>query len=196
MPTVLFNGVPKRQPVLTDETAAIVVALKTRTMPVKQAVNESMAAFSRLKDMGAQHLYLKYCSTFDSTSEGNIGSVADAVMEKWGIPYTVLCTSLPVNGRTVQDGNLYVNGIPLAESHIKDHPLTPMRNSFVPKLMEAQSKYGAHVLGLEQMTEMAKAKESNETYIENMIGKESPVSLSLKILLPPGAECSRHPERY
>lgn len=145
VPTVLFNGVPGTLPELKADTAAVVVALKTRTMPKAQAVAESMEAFAWLKAMGAEKLYLKYCSTFDSTADGNIGPAADAVMETYNIPYTVLCPSLPVNGRTVKDGRLYVNGILLEESHMKDHPLTPMRDSFVPRLMEVQSKYRAYV---------------------------------------------------
>lgn len=141
VPTVLFNGVPKEKPKLKDDTAAVVVALKTRTMPKEEAVEESMEAFAWLREIGAEKLYLKYCSTFDSTAEGNIGPVADAVLKKYRIPFTVLCPSLPVNGRTVRGGKLYVNGILLEESHMKDHPLTPMRKSFIPELMERQSEY-------------------------------------------------------
>lgn len=148
--TVLFNGVPKDCPQLSEETEAVVVALKSRTMPKQQAVSESMEAFRWLRRMGARQLYLKYCSTFDSTAEGNIGPVADAVLEEYGIPYTVLCPSLPVNGRTVQNGNLYVNGVLLEESHMKDHPLTPMWDSYLPRLMEAQSKYPVYPVALGQ----------------------------------------------
>ena len=81
VPTVLFNGIPKEKPKLKDDIAALVVALKTRTMPKDEAVAESMEAFAWLKEAGANKLYLKYCSTFDSTREGNIGPVADAVLE-------------------------------------------------------------------------------------------------------------------
>ena len=140
VPTVLFNGIPDAEPELSEETKAVVIALKTRTMPRDHAVAESLAAFRKLKRMGASQLYLKYCSTFDSTSEGNIGPVADAVMKTWNIPYTVLCPSLPVNGRTVKNGILYVNGVPLAESPMRNHPLTPMRDSNLVNLMEMQSE--------------------------------------------------------
>lgn len=120
---------------------AVVIALKTRTLPRAEAVAESLAAFWWLRKAGAEHLYFKYCSTFDSTKEGNIGPVTDAVLEGLGIPYTLLCPSLPVNGRTVKGGVLYVNGVPLHESHMKDHPLTPMWASRVCDLMDEQGSY-------------------------------------------------------
>lgn len=151
VPTVLFNGVPKTIPEFDPDTAAVVVALKTRTMPAGQAVAESMEAFEWLSTMGAEQLYLKYCSTFDSTENGNIGPVVDAVMDRYKIPYTLLCPSLPVNGRTVTNGILYVNGIPLAESHMRNHPLTPMKDSDLVRLMESQAKYRAKALRLEDM---------------------------------------------
>ena len=151
VPTVLFNGIPDTMPELSGETSAVVIALKTRTMPKEQAVEESLAAFRKLKEMGAVQLYLKYCSTFDSTSEGNIGPVADAVMKEWQIPYTVLCPSLPVNGRTVKSGILYVNGVPLADSPMRNHPLTPMRDSSLVNLMEMQSEFPAKVIGNSSM---------------------------------------------
>lgn len=148
VPTVLFNGIPDPVPAWDQGTTAVVIALKTRTMPAGQAVKESMEAFAWLKKAGAKQLYLKYCSTFDSTEQGNIGPVTDAVMDAYGIPYTLLCPSLPVNGRTVEHGILSVNGVPLAESHMRNHPLTPMRDSNLVGLMEAQAKYRAYVLGL------------------------------------------------
>lgn len=152
IPTVLFNGIPEKTPELKNEIRAIVVAMKTRTAPASQAVQETMEAFAWMKELGVQQLYLKYCSTFDSTKEGNIGPVVDAVMDAYEIPYTLLCPSLPVNGRTVKDGKLYVNGILLEESHMKDHPLTPMRDSAIARLMEAQAKYRGVVMPLEALT--------------------------------------------
>lgn len=139
--TVLVNGIPERKLELPDGIRALVVALKSRTAPVQEAVEESLKAFGWLKEMGAGQLYLKYCSTFDSTDQGNIGPVVDAVMERYGYEQTVLCPSLPVNGRTVKNGILYVNGVKLEESSMKDHPLTPMRKSRISELMEKQGKY-------------------------------------------------------
>ena len=145
--TVLVNGTPKQEITLPDKTRAVVVALKSRTALVEEAVQESLEAFDWLKKMGAAQLYLKYCSTFDSTDQGNIGPVVDAVMERYGYDQTVLCPSLPVNGRTVKNGVLYVNGAKLEESSMKDHPLTPMRKSRISDLMEKQGKYSCVELG-------------------------------------------------
>ncbi len=149
VPTVLLNGCPKTFPKLTEDVQAVVIALKSRTEPAAQAVEESLQAFRALKEMGARQLYFKYCSTFDSTEDGNIGPVADAVLREWQIPYTLLCPALPVNGRCVLDGILYVNGVPLSESPMRNHPLTPMRESSLVKLMEMQSCYQAAVISRE-----------------------------------------------
>lgn len=138
--TVLINGIPGSD-LGEIQAQAMVIALKSRTEERKQAVQDSLQAFQWLKEQGAEILYFKYCSTFDSTDQGNIGPVIDQVMETMGFPYTVLCPSLPVNGRTVKDGNLYVNGVLLEESHMKDHPLTPMRRSRIGDLMQVQGKY-------------------------------------------------------
>lgn len=138
--TVLCNGVPKDGEQFED-AQAIVIALKTRTMEKNQAVAGSLEAVEWLKEHGAGQIYVKYCSTFDSTKEGNIGPVMDALLEKYQVPYSILCPSLPVNGRTVEKGKLYVNGVPLDESPMKNHPLTPMWDAEIKNLMEAQSKY-------------------------------------------------------
>ena len=150
--TILLNGVPE-QGLGMNEYDAIVIALKTRTEPAGEAVEHTMEAVKWLEQHGAAQYYLKYCSTFDSTKEGNIGPVLDAVLEYLEETYTVLCPSLPVNGRTVKDGHLYVNGVPLDESPMKDHPLTPMWDSRIKHLMEAQSKYKCIELNGEQLKE-------------------------------------------
>ncbi|WP_432627352.1 four-carbon acid sugar kinase family protein [Brotaphodocola sp.] len=154
VPTVLFNGIPQQCPKLSDQTRAIVVALKSRTEEPQKAVSESLDAFAWLKTMGAEKLYLKYCSTFDSTDQGNIGPVIDAVMERYALTRTVLCPALPVNGRTVRDGKLYVNGVLLEESPMKDHPLTPMRKSRIADLMRVQGKYPCREISAETMQRM------------------------------------------
>lgn len=165
VPTVLFNGIPESLPEISEATKAMVIALKTRTMPRERAVEESLAAFRKLKEMGASQLYLKYCSTFDSTREGNIGPVADAVLKAWKIPYTVLCPSLPVNGRTVKDGILYVNGVPLSESPMRNHPLTPMRESSLVKLMEIQSEFPAKAVGSNFTATAERAEAESPCYL-------------------------------
>ena len=125
MRTILYNGIPETRD-LEDGADAVVIALKTRTQDTQAAVECSLAALKYLRERGCERFYLKYCSTFDSTPRGNIGPVCDAVMEALGVRYTLLCPALPVNGRTVREGKLYVNGVPLQESSMKHHPLTPM----------------------------------------------------------------------
>lgn len=140
MKTLLFNGIPNQEEVL-EQCQAIVIALKTRTQETSSAIKDTLDAASWLKSKGVKQLYIKYCSTFDSTKEGNIGPILDALLEKYEIPSTILCPALPVNGRVVKEGNLYVNGVPLHESPMKDHPRTPMWDSDIANLMEPQSKY-------------------------------------------------------
>lgn len=139
--TLLFNGTPVEDMADSQETVAVVIALKTRTQETAQAVKDTLEAFEWLKRNGAEQLFVKYCSTFDSTPKGNIGPIIDGVLERYNIKYTILCPALPVNGRTIVDGHLLVNGIPLHQTHMKDHPLTPMWDSDIAKLMEPQGKY-------------------------------------------------------
>ena len=136
MPTVLYNGIPKK----LEPAAAAVIALKTRSVASNLAVKESLAAFDYLLAHDATQLYFKYCSTFDSTPRGNIGPVIQAVLETYGYEQTIIAPSLPINGRVVKDQILYVNGVPLGESSMKDHPLNPMWTSSIVELMKPQSK--------------------------------------------------------
>lgn len=122
-------------------TDAIVVALKTRSIEAGQAVKESLEALDWLMGQGCRTFYVKYCSTFDSTPRGNIGPVCDAVMERLKTRCTILAPALPVNKRTVKDGCLYVDGVPLHKSHMKDHPLNPMWDCRLSELMKPQSRY-------------------------------------------------------
>lgn len=149
MKTILFNEIPKGS--LEEECDAVVIALKSRTAPVKEAVEDSLNALTWMKENGARQLYVKYCSTFDSTKEGNIGPILDAALERFGVQYTLLCPSLPVNGRTVKDGCLYVNGVPLHETHMKNHPLTPMWDARIRVLMQEQSKYPCLEISAEEL---------------------------------------------
>lgn len=144
IPTVLFNGVPSDDTV--PEGGAVVIALRSRSIAPEKAVAQSRQALRWLRSHGAQQLYIKYCSTFDSTPKGNIGPVCDDALEQLGLKSTLLCPSLPVNGRTVRSGSLYVDGVPLAETHMRNHPLNPMWASSIPELMEPQSKYPCLVL--------------------------------------------------
>ena len=129
-------GVPDESP---EDTAPFeVIALKCRTAPVADAVAECRAALAWLKQAGAERFFWKYCSTFDSTPAGNIGPVAEALMDDLGADQTIYCPAFPENGRSIFMGNLFVGQQPLAESPMKDHPLTPMRDSNLMRLLEPQ----------------------------------------------------------
>jgi len=121
-------GVPSEPP--KDTGPFEVIALKSRTAPVAEALAETRAALAWLKAAGAQRFFWKYCSTFDSTAEGNIGPVAEALMQDIGTDQTIYCPAFPENGRSIF--------MPLAESPMKDHPLTPMRDSNLMRLLEPQ----------------------------------------------------------
>ncbi len=115
-----------------------VIALKSRTAPVAEAVAGARAALAWLRAAGATRFFWKYCSTFNSTPKGNIGPVAEALMAELGTDQTIYCPAFPENGRAVFMGNLFVGRQPLAESPMKDHPLTPMRDSDLTRLLAPQ----------------------------------------------------------
>ena len=132
----LWIGIPSEPP--ADTAPFEVIALKSRTAPVAEAVAECRAALAWLKEAGARRFFWKYCSTFDSTAKGNIGPVAEALMADIGTDQTIYCPAFPENGRSIFMGNLFVGRQLLAESPMKDHPLTPMRDSNLMRLLEPQ----------------------------------------------------------
>ncbi|MFB7743952.1 3-oxo-tetronate kinase [Streptomyces sp. NPDC056132] len=136
--TQLCFGLPAGLPAHYPADATV-VALKTRTAPVAAAVEESRAAAQWLTRSGAGQLYFKYCSTFDSTDRGNIGPVLDALGEVADGHPVVTTPSSPEHGRTQYQGYLFVDGTLLSESPMRHHPLTPMRDSYLPRLLDAQS---------------------------------------------------------
>ncbi len=129
-------GVPTEPPSQTSPVE--VIALKSRTAPVAEAVAETRAALAWLQRAGAQRFFWKYCSTFDCTDAGNIGPVAEALMADLGTDQTIYCPAFPENGRSIYMGHLFVGQQPLAESSMKDHPLTPMRDSNLMRLLTPQ----------------------------------------------------------
>ncbi|GLY30702.1 HPr kinase [Kineosporia sp. NBRC 101731] len=149
--TVVSIGVPshERLTALPDQADAVVIALKTRTIEPSAAVAASRNALRGLRQMGATRIYDKYCSTFDSTPAGNIGPILDALASDLGTSLTVVVPSFPAAGRTVVDGQLYVHGTPLGESPMRHHPLTPMTDADVPRLLAAQSTASVAQVGLE-----------------------------------------------
>jgi uncharacterized protein YgbK (DUF1537 family) len=138
MRTVQVIGVPTGAP--PADVDAIVVALKSRTIPAAEAVRLSRAALAWLKGQGARQYLFKYCSTFDSTDAGNIGPVADALLADLGAPFTIACPAFPENGRTIYLGHLFVGRQLLSDSSMRNHPLTPMTDSDLARVLGRQTK--------------------------------------------------------
>ncbi|NML44077.1 four-carbon acid sugar kinase family protein [Ramlibacter sp. G-1-2-2] len=138
MRVVQAIGVPNAP--LDEEADAVVVALKSRTIPAAEAVAQTLQALRWLQAQGVQQVYFKYCSTFDSTPAGNIGPVTEALMNALGCDFTIACPAFPDNGRTVFKGYLFVGDELLHESGMRNHPLTPMTDSNLVRVLQAQTK--------------------------------------------------------
>jgi uncharacterized protein YgbK (DUF1537 family) len=136
--TVQSTGMPTTDIDLSS-TDALVVALKSRTIPASEAVAQSLSAAGQLRQLGAQRLLFKYCSTFDSTDHGNIGPVAAALLDFAGGTQTIACPAFPRAGRQIFNGHLFVNGVLLSDSPMKDHPLTPMRDANLCRVLQRQT---------------------------------------------------------
>lgn len=135
MRVVQSIGVPD-EPI--DGVDAVVIALKSRTSPVDQAISESLDSAKWLRAQGARRLYFKICSTFDSTPAGNIGPVAEALANWLGAAFVPVTPAFPANGRTVYQGHLFVGDTLLGESSMRHHPLTPMTESNLVQVLQAQ----------------------------------------------------------
>lgn len=153
MRTVQTIGVPRsNEPVAAD---ALVVALKSRTIPATDAVSQSLAALDWLRAQGCRQFFFKYCSTFDSTEAGNIGPVTDALLDALSGPgsisssagqqddgaeaFTIACPAFPENGRTICRGHLFVGDVLLNESGMENHPLTPMTDANLVRVLQRQT---------------------------------------------------------
>ena len=167
MQVSMYAGVPTLVPEETKKelTDAAVIALKTRTIPIKDAIKESLEALSWLRDCGCEQFIFKYCSTFDSTKEGNIGPVTDAIMEALNTDFTIACPSFPDAGRTVYFGHMFVNGKPLNESGMENHPLTPMTDHNLVRWLDYQTK---NKVGLINTQDISKGTESVKEKIESL----------------------------
>jgi uncharacterized protein YgbK (DUF1537 family) len=143
MTTSLLPGIDAVRGATAD---AGVVALKTRSIPVGEAVRQSLGALDALRDAGCEQFYFKYCSTFDSTPEGNIGPVAEALARELGADKVLVCPAFPANGRTVYQGHLFVGDQLLSESSMRDHPVTPMTDSDIRRWLARQCKGDVHHL--------------------------------------------------
>lgn len=156
MRTIQLLGVPR--PGLSVPPAdAIIVALKSRSNPAAEAVEMSLGALRWLQGAGAQQIYFKYCSTFDSTEAGNIGPVADALCEALGSDLTVFNPAFPTNKRTVYKGYLFVGDELLSESGMRHHPLTPMTDPSLPRVLQRQTR---HKVGLVQYASVVKGAQA------------------------------------
>jgi uncharacterized protein YgbK (DUF1537 family) len=142
MRTLQTIGVPaSSDPIDAD---ALVVALKSRTVDAATAVAQALAALDWLRAQGCRQFFFKYCSTFDSTDAGNIGPVADALLDALSVgddaPFTIACPAFPENGRTVYRGHLFVGDAPLNESGMEHHPLTPMTDANLVRVLQRQTR--------------------------------------------------------
>src|SRR5215813_14510671 len=160
MRTVQMIGVPTLPP--PPDTDAIVIALKTRTAESQQAIASSLAALDWLRAAGCRQFLFKYCSTFDSTDRGNIGCVAEALMSALGTDFTIACPAFPANGRAVFRGYLFVGDVLLHESGMQNHPLTPMTDSNLVRVLQAQCR---HRVGLVDYRVVAKGTDAIRTRI-------------------------------
>lgn len=156
MRTTVCVGVPPEGLALPPADA-VVIALKSRTALVAEAVRDSLAALEWLRAQGTRRFFFKYCSTFDSTERGNIGPVADALLEALGADFTVVCPAFPENGRTVYQGHLFVGGVLLSESSMRHHPLTPMRDANLVRLLGRQTPHGVGLAAYESVVAGAAA---------------------------------------
>ena len=138
MRVVQTIGVPASP--LAADVDAVVVALKSRTIPAAEAIAQSLDALKWLRAQGAEQIYFKYCSTFDSTPEGNIGPVTEALMDALGTDFSIATPAFPDNGRTVFKGYLFAGHVLLNESGMQNHPLTPMQDANLVRVMQAQTK--------------------------------------------------------
>jgi 3-dehydrotetronate 4-kinase len=142
--TLQTIGVPDTVP---PEAEAVVIALKSRTIPARDAIDQSLAALKVLRHAGARQHFFKYCSTFDSTPEGNIGPVADALLDALGADITIACPAFPANQRSVYQGHLFVGDKLLSDTSMRHHPLTPMTDSNLVSVLAQQTPHKVGLVG-------------------------------------------------
>lgn len=157
MRVVQLIDVPQAGVEEAADADAVVIALKSRTIPASEAVAASLRALEWLRAAGAEQIYFKYCSTFDSTRAGNIGPVTEALMDALGTDFTIATPAFPDNGRTVFKGHLFVGDVLLGESGMRHHPLTPMTDSNLVSVLGAQT---ARPVGLIDHTVVAAGTEA------------------------------------
>jgi len=147
MRTVQYTGIPSGS--ADADVEAGVVALKSRSIDPNEAVRLSLEALAWLQAQGCKQFFFKYCSTFDSTGKGNIGPVADALADTLNAHKVIVCPAFPGTGRSIYQGYLFVNDVLLNESGMENHPLTPMKDANLRRLMSAQSQFGVGIVPAE-----------------------------------------------
>jgi 3-dehydrotetronate 4-kinase len=165
--TVQTIGVPSDDLAL-PEVDAVVVSLKSRSIEAGLAVTRSRAAEKWLRARGASHVLFKICSTFDSTDAGNIGPVMDALRKDSGETIVLVTPAFPETGRTVYQGNLFVGSVPLNESPLKDHPLNPMHDSNLVRVLARQSKTK---VGLVDLAVLARGADAVRAKLADLAGQ-------------------------
>ena len=173
MRTVQTIGLPPASLAL-DDVDAVVVALKSRSIAPGDAVSQSLEAYRWLERQGAVQTFFKYCSTFDSTDEGNIGPVADALFDAAGGRSTVFCPAFPENGRQIFNGYLFVGDVLLSESSMRTHPLTPMND---PNLVRVLSRQTDRKVGLVPGPTVAQGAERIEAALRDLADKDTPYAI-------------------
>ncbi len=155
MRTLQLIGVPTSPS--PTEVDALVIALKSRTIDPELAIAESLKALAYLQAAGCQQIYFKYCSTFDSTDRGNIGPVIDALMTAINVSFTIACPAFPENMRTIYKGYLFAGDVLLNESGMQNHPLTPMRDANLVRVLQRQTERKVGLIPIETVRESAQA---------------------------------------
>jgi uncharacterized protein YgbK (DUF1537 family) len=150
MRTIQTIGVPARG-TIPDDVDAVVVALKSRSIAAKDAIDQSLAALKSLQAAGCVRFFFKYCSTFDSTDAGNIGPVGDALMDALRTKQAIYCPAFPENGRTIFFGHLFVGDTLLSDSHMRHHPLNPMTDSSLVRVLARQTRHKVGLVPLKQV---------------------------------------------
>ncbi|MBB2203199.1 3-oxo-tetronate kinase [Gluconacetobacter tumulisoli] len=194
MRTVQTIGVQDDAKLADIAADAIVVALKTRTVPAREAVEQSLAAHAWLRARGCGQIFFKYCSTFDSTPDGNIGPVTQALMAATETPLAIACPAFPANQRTVYKGYLFVGDVLLSESGMRNHPLTPMRDPSLVRVLQAQTDAAVGLIAHQVVARGADAVRARIAQLRaEGIGMAIADALDDEELLVLGEACADHP---
>jgi uncharacterized protein YgbK (DUF1537 family) len=190
MSVVQTIGVPAPGDPMPD-VETIVVALKSRTIPVKEAVALSLQACRWLKAAGARQFYFKYCSTFDSSDQGNIGPVADALVDELDAGLTTVCPAFPETGRTIYQGHLFVGRDLLSDSPMRNHPLTPMRDANLVRVLSRQTRARVDLVPITTVRQGASSMSASFGYLTRKLVRYAVIdAIEDDDLLTLGAACA------